>query len=80
MHFFLGALRVKGRKITQHAKRTGYFIFDQDTRRKEMCSSFSAGSTSVRDVQFCPPQLSYFAFASADDGGNVHVSTGFAQA
>ena len=40
-----------------------------------MCSSFSAGSTSVRDVQFCPPQLSYFAFASADDGGNVHVST-----
>lgn len=31
------------------------------------------GSTSIRDVQFCPSQLGYFTLASADDGGNVHI-------
>ena len=28
----------------------------------------------MKDVQFSPYSLGYFAFASADDGGNIHVS------
>ncbi|KAL3832670.1 hypothetical protein ACJMK2_024292 [Sinanodonta woodiana] len=44
-----------------------------DIRKKEVGVEFSIGSTSVRDVQFCPCHLSYFTFASADESGNVLI-------
>jgi hypothetical protein len=40
---------------------------------KRIASTFSIGSTSIRDVQFCPSGFNYFAFAAADEGGNVQV-------
>lgn len=44
-----------------------------DLRAKNTHSTFSTGSTSVRDVQFCPASLIYFGFASAGEDGNVQV-------
>lgn len=44
-----------------------------DIRMKRIASTFSIGSTSIRDVQFCPSNFNYFAFAAADEGGNVQL-------
>lgn len=44
-----------------------------DLRKKEVSLNFSMGSTSVRDIMFCPCNLNYFGFASADESGNLMI-------
>lgn len=44
-----------------------------DIRTHNLATTFSVGSTSIRDVQFCPSNFNYFAFAAADEGGNVQL-------
>ncbi|KAJ8314741.1 hypothetical protein KUTeg_006891 [Tegillarca granosa] len=44
-----------------------------DMRSKTLNTTFSTGTTSIRDVQFCPARDSYFTFASADEGGNIQI-------
>ena len=50
------------------------FALHQDVRKREACTTYSTGSTSVRDIQFEPHHMSFFRFASADEGGNLLVS------
>ncbi|XP_052255836.1 GATOR complex protein WDR24-like isoform X2 [Dreissena polymorpha] len=42
-----------------------------DLRKREVAANFSVGSTSVRDINFCPHN--YFNFASADEAGTVMI-------
>ncbi|KAL5007040.1 hypothetical protein ScPMuIL_015846 [Solemya velum] len=44
-----------------------------DVRRRAVSTTFSSGSTSIRDVQFCPANLGYFNFGAADESGNVQL-------
>ncbi|XP_052812838.1 GATOR complex protein WDR24-like isoform X1 [Mya arenaria] len=44
-----------------------------DIRKKEVVLNFTTGSTSVRDVQWCPSQINYFGFAAADEAGTLMI-------
>ncbi|WAQ94821.1 WDR24-like protein [Mya arenaria] len=45
----------------------------RDIRKKEVVLNFTTGSTSVRDVQWCPSQINYFGFAAADEAGTLMI-------
>ncbi|XP_071158267.1 GATOR2 complex protein WDR24-like isoform X1 [Mytilus galloprovincialis] len=63
--------QVEGNYILSGSHDGSLKIFD--IRLKRVASTFSVGSTSIRDVQFCPSNFNYFAFAAADEGGNVQI-------
>ena len=49
---------------------------EQDIRKRLVCQTFMGRSSeSVRDIQFCPPNLGYFSFAAAYESGIVQVTT-----
>ncbi|CAG5125542.1 unnamed protein product, partial [Candidula unifasciata] len=49
-------------------------VMIHDVRKPEACTKFGAsGTDSVRDAQFCPPNMGYFTFAAAYESGGVQV-------
>ncbi|XP_005107402.1 GATOR complex protein WDR24 [Aplysia californica] len=55
------------------ASRDGIVML-HDVRKASACMKFGVlGTDSVRDAQFCPPNMGYFTFAAAYDNGGVQT-------